>query len=384
MRIFLRRIFLVLLLASAGSARADSLEEGARDFTARDFGRAREVLAAELARRPGDVLTSLWLGLAIHATDGVFAGADQWRTATGHPRYESMAEFFRGLSYWKAGYVDDARAYFLETQLNTRDGKSVDYPPARQALADLEAGRPVPAVETWPALAGLPTAFENDTPPAPQPRKGDTQPAAPVTPQEVAPPTRPAQPIRGYRPWEPAGTHRVGDRVLFRVINGEWRTGIVQEVGTTGAFRDKYLIAQEDRPDSKDYYYHTDVTGPERADFWTAFFVGEWALGSGMSVTQRTEGSNTRDEYLYVGASETLVINPDGTYTWATPGAPVRRGRWRPHPTAPGLVIERGIRDRDYDVFNITDAATVSVMKEHHLRLQTTGIQSTLGRRKIP
>jgi hypothetical protein len=377
------RITSVVALAACvfTGTRAESLAEGVQAFQARDYAAAKTHFAAELAQSPGDTLASLWLGLAIHATEGLFSGADQWRVATGNPAFESHAEFFRGLSYWKAGYVNDAKAYFNDALMNIVDGKAVDYPPARQALADLAAGRPAPRIDTWPTLARLPAAHapaQLTTPPAP----------APIAPPRVAnPPRQPARPpaaVRGYVAWEPAGTHRIGDRVLFRVINSEWRVGIVREVGTTGTFRDKYLIEEEARAGSRNYYYYTDVTGLERADFWTGFFIGEWALGSGMAVNERVTGGNARNEYLYVGSNETLVIKPDGTYTWSTLDQPVRTGRWRAHPTAPGLILERGVRDRDYEVFNITDPATVSVMKEHHLRVQTPGIQSTLGRRKIP
>ncbi len=385
MSIFLRWIRpAALLLFAAALARAGSLEDGARAFAARDFDRAREIFSTELARSPGDVLTSLWLGLAVHATGGPFAGADEWRVATGNPRYEPMAKFFRGLSNWQAGYANDARAYFNDAQVNVTDGKPVNYPPARKALADLAAGRPVPAVETWPALAGLPASH---APVAPAAQPAPTAPVAPAIPRVVAQapvPPRVVAPVGGYRQWEAAGIHRVGDRVLFRAINGEWRAGIVEEVGTAGTFRDKYLVAQADRPLSKDYYYYMDVSGPDREEFWTAFFIGEWGLGSGMSVSEKKEGTERRNEYLYVGSSEALVIKTDGTYTWSTPNQPTRSGRWQPHPTAPGIILQRGVRDRDYDIFNITDPAAVGVMKEHHIRLQTPGIQSTLGRRKIP
>lgn len=382
-----RRHFLFVVLAAlfgVGLARADDLERGVAAFRAGDYPAAKAAFRAELDQRPNDPLASLWLGLAAHGIGGGFEGATEWRVATGHARYEPIAKLFRGLSNWKAGWANDARAYFKDAQISVTTGKPVDYPPARRALADLEAGNPMPVFASWPEFAGLPASRAAPAAaPAPGAKKPAPVPQAPIPPATAAPVTQPAGRVSGYVAWEPFRTHRVGDRVLFRVINDTWRVGVIEEVGASGTFMDKYLVAEEANPSSRNYYYYTDVAGLTRRDFWTGFFVGEWALGSGMAVNERREGSAVRNEYTYVASSERLAINADGSFVWTTPKQEIK-GRWEAHPSAPGIVLRGGDRDRDYAVFNITDPATVSVMKEHHMRLQTPGIQSTLGRRKIP
>lgn len=380
-RTFRRLLFLILpALVAAGTASADDFARGVTAFEAGDYPAAKEAFQAELRQRPNDPLASLWLGLTAQGISGGFEGAAEWRAATGHSRYEPIAKLFRGLTNWKAGWANDARAYFNDAQISTTTGRPVDYPPAKRALADLEAGNPVPALASWPEFAGLPTS-RGIAPPVAKPGPPTAAPA-PATPPALTP--QPAlKPLAGYVPWEPFRTHRAGDRVLFRVINDTWRVGVVEEVGGQGVSADKYLIAEEANPTSRNYYYYTDVAGLTRQDFWSGFFIGDWALGSGMAVNERREGSSARNEYTYVGSTERLVVDADGSFAWTTPKRQIK-GRWEPHPSAPGIILRGGDRDRDYAVFNITDPATVSVMKEHHLRLQTPGIQSTLGRRKIP
>lgn len=380
--------------ASCASA-ATSFELGVGAFEAGRYDVAKARFGEVRNAAPGDVLNQLWLGLATRATGGLFDGADEWRKATGHPRYESMAELFRGYAYWQAGYHNDARSYFEETQFGVVDGKAVDYAPGKAALADLAAGKAAPVIGDWPRLAGLPTSAAADAgapgrdvpaapplarvpPPAVLPV---TPPAQPAPPPVVAP--RPVPVVTGYAPWSPFRTHAVGERVLFRVADAEWRFGTIQEVGDRGIFLDKYLVRDE-RTGSKDYYYYTDVTIPERRDFWTGYFIGTWALGSGMSVSQRVEGGDTRDDYLYVGSTERLEVKANGTYVWTTIDGKRIGGRWQAQPNNPGIVILRGDRERDYVFYNITDAETVDVMKEHHARMATPGVQTTLARRRIP
>jgi hypothetical protein len=400
-RLFLPRSATVVLAGVLWSGASSALAETAFELGVEafqsgryDVAKARFTEARDAA--PGDVLNQLWLGLATHATGGVFDGADQWRKATGHPRYESMAELFRGFSYWKVGYHRDAQQYFQETLYNNTDGKATDYPPGRVALADLAAGKAVPPLALWPGLAGLPTtpAGQANPPPAAPPPAPLPPPAAPPPgppPPPVVPPPAPGQnppaapvpQVANYTPWEPFRTHAVGERVLFRVSEAEWRFGTILELGDRGAFLDKYLVRDE-RTGATSYHYHTDVAGLQRRDFWTGFFIGTWALGSGMAVNPRTEGGETRDEYLYVASSERLEIRADGSYTWTTIGGERIAGRWQAQPNNPGIVILRGDRDRDYLFYNITDPASIDVMREHHARLATPGIKTTLARRRIP
>lgn len=387
-------------LGAPGAMAATPFELGVEAFEAGNYAVAKARFSEARDAAPDNVLNQLWLGLATHATGSLFDGADEWRTATGDARFEPMAEFFRGLTYWKAGYRNDAQLYFNETMLNIRDGSAVDYPPAKTALADLAAGKAVPAFATWPKLAGLPTKANTPapaapttptTPPIPAPLP-PAQPAvgqmpAPTTPpvpvQPAVPVAQPARRVADYTRWEPAGTHAVGAHVLFRVANAEWRPGTILEVGTQGTFRDKYLVRDE-RTGSTNYYYYTDVAGLERRDFWTGFFIGTWDLGSGMAVNERTHGTERRDEYLYVASSERLEVKADGSYVWTTAEGKRIRGRWQAQPANPGIVILKGDRDRDYTFYTITDAESVGVMKEHHARLATPGVMTTLARRRIP
>lgn len=378
--------FLVLLasVAMLVAARADSLfTQGVAAFRAGDYGQARALLSTARDREPNDPLTNLWLGLAIYASSGTFGGAEQWRKSTGNPRYEPIADLFRGLQNWRAGYVNDARASFNDALVNVTDGQAVDFAPARTALANLAAGQSAPPIAQWPQLAGLPESAAGTAPINTAAPVATTAPQPPPARPAAPPPDAPVPVTAGYVPWESFGAHRVGDRVLFRVADAEWRNGVVREIGAGGAFANKYLIV-DDRTGSTNYYFHTDVTGPTRAPFWTGFFIGTWALGSGMAVTERIDGDNVRNEYLYVGPSGSLEVKADGTYVWLNEKRERRTGRWEAAASTPGLIIRNGERDRDYEFYSITSSETIDVMKEHHARLRTPGVMTTLARRKLP
>ncbi len=371
--------------AVLGTARADSPEfaRGVAAFQAGDYGQARTLLSTARDREPNDPLTNLWLGLAVYASGGGFDGAEQWRKSTGNPRYEPIADFFRGLQNWRAGWVNDARASFNDALVNVTDGQAVDFAPARNALANLAAGQSVPPIAQWPQLAGLPESADGAAPVNGGAKGATTAPRQPPARPATPPADAPVPVIAGYVPWESFGAHRVGDRVLFRVADAEWRDGVIREIGSGGAFANKYLIV-DDRTGSTNYTFHTDVAGSTRAPFWTGFFIGTWALGSGMAVTERIDGGNVRNEYLYVGPSGSLEVRADGTYVWLNEKRERRTGRWEAAASTPGLIIRNGERDRDYEFYSITSGETIGIMKEHHARLRTPGIMTTLARRKLP
>lgn len=373
---------------SLAAAAPASLDRGIEAFQAGRYDIAKLELIDARDDSPNDGLVNLWLGLALQATGGAFDGADAWRAAAGNPQFEPMAKMLRGLSYWKAGYASGARQYFEEATLRVADGARIDFPLARRALAALAAGNPVPPIGQWPEWAGIPTSPTGVT-------AGDGNPARPLVAPvaEARPaPAVPAPPVRrntaearvtGYKPWEAFPSRRVGEIVQYRPANVIWKTGRVTEVGTSGAFADKYLIV-DSQTQGTGYYYYGDVAGLERQDFWTGFFVGTWALGSGMAVSTRTDGNQVRDEYLYVGATEQLVVNADGSYVWTVSKTRQIKGRWVPLENSPGIQILQGEGGRDYTFYNCTDNATVDVMKEHHARLSNPAVMSTLARRKIP
>lgn len=203
--------------------------------------------------------------------------------------------------------------------------------------------------------------------------------------QQDGPQTDPRAPRpAGYVPWEAFPAHVVGAKVQYHFVAGRWKPGTIREVGGPGAsFANKYLVV-DDGHGGTDYQYYKDVAGTERRDFWTGWFVGQWALGSGMAITPQREGGGSRNEVLYVGASETLDVKADGTFVWTDADRKKVRGEWEALLGTPGIVVRAGLGGRDYVMFNATDNATVEIMKEHHARLATPGQMSTLARRKIP
>lgn len=377
-----------LLGASWGWAAA-SLDRGIEAFQAGRHDIAKLELIDARDAAPRDGLVNLWLGLALQATGGAFDGADAWRVAAGSPQFEPVAKMLRGLSYWQAGYTSGAKQYFEEAMLRVADGAKIDFPPARRALAALAAGQSVPLIAQWPEWAGLPTRPMADaagTGDSPRPRVEERAKARPAPAVPPAPAVRrnnaPAR-SAGYQPWESFPSRQVGELVRYRPANVIWKTGQVTEIGTSGAFADKYLIVDSETKD-KGYFYYGDVAGQERQEFWTGFFVGTWSLGSGMAISSRTDGNQIRDEYLYVGATEKLEVNADGSYVWTLSKTKQIKGRWVPLENRPGIQLLQGEGGRDYTFYNCTDNATVEVMKEHHARLSNPAVMSTLARRKIP
>jgi|GEM_PF-4703760 len=382
---------LVLLTPALAST---LFERGIEAFRAERYYEARQLLEQAGKAAPEDPLTSLWFGVALKTTGGDSESAGAWRLTHDHPRLAPVVRLLRGLEAWYGGHTVVAKDYFSEAAGYQVAGQP--YGPARALLERLSTGG-LPPVARWAEAIGLPLSQAELN--APPPDVAPTAPAAPAapavapapppaTPAPVAPapaatPRRqPARPV-GYTPWEAYPAHRLGDRVQYRPANTLWKTGTVREIGTQGAFANKYLVV-DDQTRGTDYTYYGDVAGFIRQDFWTGFFVGTWALGSGMSVNTRVEGSRAIDEYLYVGATEKLEVKADGTYVWEVSARQRLAGRWEALPAQPGIVLLKGPQDRDYTFFNCTDPATVDVMKEHHARLASPGVMSTLARRKIP
>src|SRR5690606_30484380 len=78
-----------------------------------------------------------------------------WRSGVGNPRWEPIADYLRGLGWWKMKSFKDAVDYFKEAQIDTVTGKSVSFAPARQAIAKVQAGEPAPEIDRWPDISTL-------------------------------------------------------------------------------------------------------------------------------------------------------------------------------------------------------------------------------------
>ncbi len=379
---------MILFAFPAQAASAISLERGVAAFRAGNTAEAETLLQQAQQNAPTDALVGLWLGLALEANKKPFDAMTAWRAGNGDARWEPFSDYFRAMSWWRMGRATDAEAYFKDALVNLKDGKTVDFAPARNALALLKAGAAAPAVEQWPVLTGL---IETTTHPTAEAVKAEAvkpdspAPKPPVKPAEPPKP-KPAQANIGYKPWAAFKTFKIGERVRFRVSNNTWRIGVITDLvqDEKSLSRHKYLILQENMPLAHpEYVYFSDVAALERRDFWTGFFVGQWHLGSGLAVNEHTEGNASRNEYLYVGSNEVLQVNANGTYVWTTSDKKQIRGRWSAQKETPGIVILKGVRGRDYEFYNATNDATARIMKEQHARLRTEGIMETLARRPL-
>ena len=97
--------------------------------------------------------------------------------------------------------------------------------------------------------------------------------------------------------WAPFGIYKEGQKVKFFI--GSWKEGTVIEVGNPGNYEvknissgeRKYQIAREGAPNWNEWMDWGSVTGLERENYWTGFFIGDWRLGETMAMNTRTNGA---------------------------------------------------------------------------------------------
>jgi hypothetical protein len=180
--------------------------------------------------------------------------------------------------------------------------------------------------------------------------------------------------------WARPGAYAVGDKVLFSTSGGlDWRPGRISRVGT-GDFDRKYLVV-DDKHQGTDWVNWTQVTARSRQPYWTAYFVGDWSLHTGMSSVLRTDG---RDVYNVVNGGMKLPplrVNADGSYTWVTVEGKRIGGRWQPRPDVPGVVLMKGNKGLDWTLHNSSTVSTTDIHRQDELRLHNPGAMGSVGYR---
>lgn len=179
--------------------------------------------------------------------------------------------------------------------------------------------------------------------------------------------------------WPQFGFFAPGTRVRFWVPTG-WRFGTVKEVGSTvaGAWNEKkYFIASDLFPNSPEWVEWGKVAGAEPETYWTSFFVGNWNLGEGMAVNTSVSGTTETTEFAYRAATDTLSINPNGTYRWNQ-----LSGRWAAASDGPGIVLQNGAEGATWTLRNETNAIEEGIRRIQSARLTTNGKMSVVATRK--
>jgi hypothetical protein len=235
------------------------------------------------------------------------------------------------------------------------------------------APRPAPPVRAEPPGPGRDMGQRPGAPPGARP---EARPAAP----NATPPTQ----------WAPFGSYRPGERVQFWTAAG-WKTGVVREVGpagdygrgNAGTYERKYVIADDRWGGAGEARDWGLVAGLTREPFWTAFFVGEWALGEVMAVNDRTDGRELYTEYSYHTATEALRVKADGSYEWKDMAGRVRRGQWEAASDGPGIVLRSGAEGRDWTLRNETNAIEEKIRGIETARLTAPGVMSIAAKRPL-
>jgi tetratricopeptide (TPR) repeat protein len=152
------------------SAPAAPVAQGAELFQRGDFDNALNLFRQAEAAQPKDTLVQMWLGLGYEGTGEIGRAHAAWTAGQADPRFQKMAYYFKGLDFWRRG--DDRSAlYFLQASLKSAPG----YAAAEQAMVEVKTGGLIPAIERWPALAGLPVSAPSTAIPFADPKPVETQ-----------------------------------------------------------------------------------------------------------------------------------------------------------------------------------------------------------------
>lgn len=201
------------------------------------------------------------------------------------------------------------------------------------------------------AAAGAPAAAWD----RPGPEVADVASPSPAIAQAADRPTEseaPAPAPMGPSDWPQLGAYRPGEQVLYSGTAGKtWQPGVVRSVDPTYGYN---LV---DGPSGS--YSRYFVIAPQRAPFWTDFFIGDWRVSVPMAMGAVTDG---RAVYRTVSGGMRLPplrISADGTYSWrvqADRGERLLRGRWIANPDGPGVILQNAEKGADWLVYNNTDA----------------------------
>jgi hypothetical protein len=119
------------------------------------YDEALEQLRKADRENPNDALMNLWLGVALEGTDQPYEAMAAWRAAYGNPRWEPVADYLKGLCWWKLGRTNDATNYLKDALTNVTDGSRVEFKPAKTALEQVASGQPAPPVGQWAEISTL-------------------------------------------------------------------------------------------------------------------------------------------------------------------------------------------------------------------------------------
>lgn len=125
------------------------------------------------------------------------------------------------------------------------------------------------------------------------------------------------------------------------------------------------------------------MTGLNRENYWTNFFIGEWQLGETMAVNTRKDGFYQRDEYSFHTAKESLSVNENKTYRWKTMDKKIITGIWKAAEDGAGIILLKGYRSVDWVLRNETNAAEENIRGLQNARLTTNGKMSITAKRPL-
>lgn len=204
--------------ALANPAAQGLLSSGKNAFAQAQYEQARDLLQQAAAKNGKDLEIQMWLGLALYADGQEWEAMSAWRNGVGTPRWEPVADYLRGLAWWRMNWSKDAINYFKEAQIDTVTGKTVQFAAAREAIAKVQAGESAPDISSWPDLSTL----SKPQSPLTAPAKASKPAAASVKKKPIAQNKSKATPQKVSKPrsgrWV-AVVHNgyKGDKLTFRV-----------------------------------------------------------------------------------------------------------------------------------------------------------------------
>ena len=247
---------LLLIPFQDGAAADENLrapqKSGIQLFQQGKYEEALEEFRRADTKQPSDVQTKLWLGLALEAEDQSLEAMAVWRSGNGNPAWEPIADYLKGLSWWKMGRVNDATACFKDALVNLTDGKAVKFPPATSAIAIMNAGEAVPAINLWPELSTLSQTRKANSSSSKQGLKAASKPASK---KKASKKTTAAKKPVVQKPAQSSGTKPRSGKWVATVSNGY--------KGDTLTFRVSADGKRIENVEFKGYWRSSSGMGPE-------------------------------------------------------------------------------------------------------------------------
>ncbi len=328
-------ITFVLLGVFSTNLRADEapksiLEKGIVLFRDQKYKAAIQQLKSAADKQPNNVETQLWLGLALEADEQPLEAMAAWRSGNGNAKWEPIADYLKGLSWWKMNRANDATACLKDALVNLTDGKSVQFQPARDALAKIKEGEPAPEVSSWPDLSTLAQVSKNLAGP-----KGSAP--KPVAAKKTAAAKKPVvnkKPIAAKSKLLPKTTAKTPPTSGTKPRAGKWVATVSNGYkGDVLTFRVSADGKRVEKVEFKGYWQNKERTGPEilqNLDPPSAFAVS----GGTFSAVQQVVKSRMWWEFIGVFKTATTA---EGTYRCAYAGGDndTYKLKWTAHYVSP-------------------------------------------------